>query len=125
MVSAASSAHIRASTAAISVSVRAPSSLLASSSSSSSKTSASSSGSAWTWLRISVPSDADASMCRADILADPALPAGEICLRWGLPDSSHIARQFRQQFGMSPQQIRAQALSRADADAAELEPPAG
>ena len=64
-------------------------------------------------------------MCRADILADPALPAGEICLRWGLPDSSHIARQFRQQFGMSPQQIRAQALSRADADAAELEPPAG
>jgi AraC-like DNA-binding protein len=119
MVSAASSAHIRASTAAISVSVRAPSSLLARSSSSSS------SGSAWTWLRISVPSDADASMCRADILADPALPVGEICLRWGLPDSSHIARQFRQQFGMSPQQVRAQALSRADADAAELEPPAG
>jgi AraC family transcriptional activator of tynA and feaB len=48
-------------------------------------------------------------MCRADILANPALPIGEICPRWGLTDGSHLARQFRVQFGASPQQIRVQA----------------
>jgi len=47
--------------------------------------------------------------CRADIVANPWLPIAEISLRWGLPDGSHLARQFRAQFGTSPQQIRAQA----------------
>jgi AraC-like DNA-binding protein len=36
-------------------------------------------------------------ICRAGILADPAMPIAEICERWGLPDSSHHARQFRAQ----------------------------
>ena len=48
-------------------------------------------------------------MCHADILANPSLPISEICQRWGLPDSSHLGRQFRAQFGATPQQIRARA----------------
>ena len=69
MASAASSARIRASTAAISASLRSASSRVAWSSSSSSNTSASSSGSACTWPRISVSSSLDASSIRSAIWA--------------------------------------------------------
>jgi AraC family transcriptional regulator, positive regulator of tynA and feaB len=62
-------------------------------------------------------------MCRADILANPALPIAEICRRWGLPDSSHLARQFRAHFGATPQQIRAQATSGSTADTTAGKPP--
>ena len=62
-------------------------------------------------------------MCRADILAHPALPIAEICQRWGLPDSSHHARQFRAHFGASPQQIRAQAASGSLAGVTAGKPP--
>jgi AraC-like DNA-binding protein len=48
-------------------------------------------------------------MCRSDILAHPELPIAEICQRWGLPDTSHLARQFRAQFGATPRQLRAEA----------------
>jgi AraC-like DNA-binding protein len=60
--------------------------------------------------------------CRADILANPALPIGEICLRWGLPDGSHLARQFRAQFGEPPQQIRALAGTEAKPGATGVSP---
>lgn len=60
--------------------------------------------------------------CRADILANPALPIGEICLRWGLPDGSHLARQFRAQFGASPQQIRALAGTETKRGATDVRP---
>ena len=73
IASAASSARIRASTSAISKSVRAPSSRVARSSSSSSKTSASSSGSARTRPRISVSSSADALSSRSAIWAGLSL----------------------------------------------------
>jgi AraC-like DNA-binding protein len=48
-------------------------------------------------------------MCRSDILARPELPIAKICQRWGLPDTSHLARQFRAQFGATAQEVRAQA----------------
>jgi AraC-like DNA-binding protein len=48
-------------------------------------------------------------MCRADILASPTAAISEICQRWGLPDSSHLARQFRAEFGVTPEEIRARA----------------
>jgi len=60
--------------------------------------------------------------CRADILANPALPIGEICIRWGLPDGSHLARQFRAQFGASPQQIRALAAGKPKPGATDVRP---
>ena len=69
IASAASSARIRASTAAISSFVRAPSRRVARSSSSSSNTSASSSGSACTRPRISVSSSLEASSSRSAIWA--------------------------------------------------------
>jgi AraC-like DNA-binding protein len=51
-------------------------------------------------------------LCRSDILAHPELPIAEIGQRWGLPDTSHLARQFRVQFGATPQQLRAGAAGR-------------
>lgn len=64
-------------------------------------------------------------MCKADILAHPTMPIAEVCQRWGLPDSSHLARQFRAHFGASPQQIRAQATSGPTADVTARRPPGG
>ncbi|MEV5407938.1 helix-turn-helix domain-containing protein [Thermopolyspora sp. NPDC052614] len=46
--------------------------------------------------------------CRRD-LADPALhatPVGVIAARWGLPDSAHFSRIFRQAYGMPPAEYR-------------------
>ncbi len=46
--------------------------------------------------------------CRKD-LADPALhatPVGVIAARYGLPDSAHFSRVFRQAYGMPPAEYR-------------------
>ena len=46
--------------------------------------------------------------CRTD-LADPALhsaPVSAIAARWGLPDSAHFSRLFRQAHGMPPAEYR-------------------
>jgi AraC-like DNA-binding protein len=46
--------------------------------------------------------------CRAD-LSNPALcaaPVSAIAARWGLPDSAHFSRLFRQAYGMPPAEYR-------------------
>jgi AraC-like DNA-binding protein len=46
--------------------------------------------------------------CRAD-LADPALrslPVSAVAAKWGLPDSAHFSRLFRQAYGQPPAEYR-------------------
>lgn len=68
-------------------------------------------GKGWTvtaWIR-----ERRLEHCRSDI-TDPRLAdwsITDIAFRWGFSDSSHFSHCFRNEFGVSPRQLRIQALA--------------
>lgn len=59
--------------------------------------------------------DARLTQCHRDLL-NPALAnqrISDIALRWGFNDFAHFSRAFKQKYGASPRQLRAQSLDRA------------